>query len=83
MRLRLPELLEQRGISGYRLAKLANGRLSLSTVYRLLRRRGRFDRITAEHLAAFCDALDVGPGELLDRRKVRRSGPQQRLDGAA
>lgn len=83
MRLRLPELLEQRGLSGYQLAKRARGRLSLSTVYRLLRNRGRFDRITADHLAAFCDVLDVGPGELLDRRAVRRSGPHQRLDGAA
>ena len=80
MRLRLPELLEQRGLSGYGLAKLAKGRLSLSTVYRLLRRRGRFDRITAEHLAAFCDALDVDPGELLDRRTVRRSGPHLRIE---
>ncbi len=47
LRLRLPELLEEREMTPYALAKASRGRISMSTAYRLARLKGRvetFDR---------------------------------------
>ena len=65
VRLRLRTLLAERGKSAYWLAKQAG--LSLTTIYRLTRRDGRFGRIEAETLDKICGALNVAPGALFER----------------
>lgn len=73
IRLRFPELLEQRGMTGYALSVATGGKISMSTVYRWIRARGRVQTIDADLLEALCEALRVGPGEVLEFRR-RRSG---------
>jgi DNA-binding Xre family transcriptional regulator len=74
VRLRINELLRERGLTAYALAKRSEGRLGLRMAYRLTKQRGRFSTIRADVLEALCDALGVEPGELLERapRKGRR-----------
>lgn len=67
VRVRIPELLQLRGMSVYELSKRSQGRVSMSTAYRLARKRGRAHTFDAELLEALCDVLGVGPGELLER----------------
>ena len=52
MRLRLPELLEQRGLSAYALAKQSKQRISMSTAYRLVKLRGRVQNFDADKTLA-------------------------------
>lgn len=66
MRLRLPELLEARGMTAYALAKASSGRISLSTIYRLVRQKGRARYIDAEVAEALCSVLGIGPAELFE-----------------
>jgi DNA-binding Xre family transcriptional regulator len=73
LRLRLPELLERRGMTPYALAKASGGRISMSTAYRLARLRGRLETFDRDVLDALCDVLQVEPGELLERGG-RRTG---------
>ena len=68
VRLRLPELLGRRGMNPYRLAKLSQGRISLSTACRLARLRGRVQLFDARVLEALSDVLEVDIAELLERR---------------
>jgi DNA-binding Xre family transcriptional regulator len=63
IRLRVAELLEERGETAYGLAKGAG--LTLPRAYRLARADGRFERIEAESLEALCRHFGVQPGELL------------------
>lgn len=72
MRLRIPELLAQTGVSPYRMSKESAGRISMSTAYRLKREKGKLQTFNAEMLDALCDIFDVGPGELLEREKGKR-----------
>lgn len=65
VRLKLRTLLAERGVTAYRLAKDTG--LSLTTIYRLVRKDGRFGRIEAETLDKICRALDVHPGALFER----------------
>ncbi len=65
VRLRIAELLAEREMSAYRLAKRAG--LSLSTIYRLTGRKGHFHRIEARTLDYLCAALQCLPGDLLVR----------------
>ena len=67
MRLRFPELLESKGVTPYALARDSQGRISLSTVYRLKKARGRIETFAADMLEAMCDVLGVTPGELFER----------------
>ena len=67
LRLRLPELLEERDMTPYALAKASRGRISMSTAYRLARLKGRVETFDRSVLDALCDVLDVGPAELLER----------------
>jgi DNA-binding Xre family transcriptional regulator len=69
MRIRLPELLEERGLTPYKVAHhpLNEGRIKLTTMYRLVRSRGTHPPFTADVLAALCDILEVEPGELFER----------------
>jgi DNA-binding Xre family transcriptional regulator len=76
MRLRLPELLEEHDppLTAYAVAKskAAHGRISLSTIYRLIRQRGQVESFDAELLEALCDVLGVEPGRLLERQRKRK-----------
>ena len=65
VRLRLRKLLEEKGMSAYELSKLAG--LSLTTLYRLTRRDGKFGRIEAKTLDQICGVLGIEPGELFER----------------
>lgn len=65
VRLNLTTLLRRRGITRYALAK-ASG-LSLSAIYRLAGRSGRFTRLEADTIDRLCSALRCDPGELIRR----------------
>lgn len=67
MRLRIPELLTERGLTPYAVARDSEGRISLSTIYRLKDRRGQLDTFAADMLEALCDVLRVKPGDLFER----------------
>jgi DNA-binding Xre family transcriptional regulator len=71
MRLRIPELLDERELTPYALVKASGGRISMSLAYRLSRERGQFKCLTPVLLAALCDVLRVEPGELLEREPSR------------
>jgi len=79
LRLRLAEILEERGMTAYALVKAAGGRIDMSQAYRLVRRRGRVRYLDTELLDTLCDVLDVEPGELLERTRgtARRSAPKR------
>lgn len=72
MRLRFNELLEAADITPYHLHKQSDGRISLSTAYRLARQDGRVALFDAQVLEALCDVLQVEPGELFEREKKKR-----------
>jgi DNA-binding Xre family transcriptional regulator len=72
MRLRLPEILEERGLTPYAVAKASNGRIDQSTLYRLQRKRGRVEFFSAELLEALCDVLECEPADILEREPKRR-----------
>jgi DNA-binding Xre family transcriptional regulator len=77
IRLRLPELLEERGLTAYALSVATGGKISMSTVYRWTRARGRIQTIDTGLLAALCDALDAGPAEVLELEGKRRPGARR------
>jgi DNA-binding Xre family transcriptional regulator len=54
-------------MTAYQLAKASEDRISLSTAYRLVRMKGRVANSDAGMLAALCDVLRVGPGELFEQ----------------
>ena len=70
MRLRVPELLAERGWTAYQLAKrLEPYGISQSAAYRLA--RGSFGEVSAANLAALCDVFGIkDPGPLLTRIPV-------------
>ena len=72
MRLRYPEILEERKLTPYGLHKLSGGRISLSTAYRLARQNGRLRFFDAELLEALCDTLGVKPNDLLERERKKK-----------
>ncbi|MBA3342035.1 MAG: helix-turn-helix transcriptional regulator [Gemmatimonadaceae bacterium] len=76
MRLRLPELLKAQKppLTPYAVAKASGGRISLSTIYRLSRRKGVVESFDAELLEALCDVLGCTPGDLLERAPKSRRG---------
>jgi DNA-binding Xre family transcriptional regulator len=62
VRLRVHQLLADRRMTRYRLAKLA--RIPLTSAYRVARPDGRFQRIDAALIDRLCKVLDCVPGEL-------------------
>jgi DNA-binding Xre family transcriptional regulator len=74
IRLRIEELLRERHLTPYFLAKMSRGRISLSTAYRLIRLRGALKSFDAKVLDALCDVLKVQPSELFVREAAKRSG---------
>ena len=71
MRLRLPELLEEQDppLSAYAVAKASEGRISESTLYRLIRARGAVELFSAELCQALCDVLQVSPADLFEMER--------------
>jgi DNA-binding Xre family transcriptional regulator len=72
MRVRIPELLDEKGTNAYRVARDSGERISLSTIYRLKKSRGHLETFSSDLLEALCDVLRVTPGELLERDRKRR-----------
>jgi len=70
MRLRVAEILAERGMTTYRLAQASGGRISLTTAYRLA--KDRWVCLPRDVLDALCDVLSVSPGELFEREKARK-----------
>lgn len=64
VRLRLAEVLHERGMSWYELARMSG--LSETQVYRLANSNGRFNRLGENMLNRLRAALNVQPGELLE-----------------
>jgi DNA-binding Xre family transcriptional regulator len=77
-RLRLPELLEERGLTAYEVARRSRGRIDASALYRLVRQHGRVTRFSADLIDALCDVLGVAPGELLTRSRGRGKAVRSR-----
>lgn len=65
VRLDLTALLRTRGLTRYALAKRSG--LSLSAIYRIAGRSGRFTRLEADTIDRLCRALRCTPGELIRR----------------
>jgi DNA-binding Xre family transcriptional regulator len=70
MRLRVAELLEERGMTAYALAKHSGDRISVAMAYRLA--GGEFERISARVLDALCDVFELEDVGLLFERQPRR-----------
>jgi len=73
VRIRLPEVLDEHKpkLTAYEVAKRSEGRIIPSTLYRLVRQRGRVKLFDGDLLEALCDVLGLEPGELLEREKKR------------
>lgn len=63
VRLKVHELMTQRGITAYRLCQATD--LTYPSAYRLSRAGGRFGRLHAETLDQLCRFFEVQPGRLL------------------
>lgn len=81
MRLRLPELYEEKRVSPYRFSRNSGGRVSLSTAYRLRRENGKLHTYKSDLLDALCDVLNVAPGELWEREPDAPAKPAARKRG--
>jgi DNA-binding Xre family transcriptional regulator len=64
VRLKLAQLMKDRDVNGYRLAK-ATG-LTEPRVYRLAAEDGTFERLEADALNALCEYFRVQPGDLIE-----------------
>jgi DNA-binding Xre family transcriptional regulator len=78
MRLRIRELLAERGMTAYALAKASGGRIPMQSAYRLVQEDGRLPTFKASMLDALCDVLEVGPSELFDAERPRRERDARR-----
>jgi DNA-binding Xre family transcriptional regulator len=78
VRLRIPELLDERGLTPYHLAQQSNGRISQRIAYRYVELQGRVKCFDATIMDALCDVLDVEPNELFERegRPGKRRRPK-------
>jgi DNA-binding Xre family transcriptional regulator len=73
MRLRVPELLKEHGMTAYQLAQKLEGRMSPAAVYRLA--SGHVVHVPLEVLDALCDVFEIKAkdlGVLLTRDKPSR-----------
>ena len=79
VRIRVPELFEEYGLTAYEIAKRSNGRLQASTLYRLARRNGEVDYISSELVETLADVLGIKTlGELLELEAKRGRGSKER-----
>jgi DNA-binding Xre family transcriptional regulator len=77
VRLRIPELFKELQITALDVARLSDGRIGQSTVYRWQQLQGRVSRIDCEVIEDLCEALGVGLADVveLERRRKRGSSP--------
>ena len=84
LRLRIPELLKDKGLTAYALAKRSDERISLSTAYRLKENRGQLETYGADMIEALLDIFDVDMEQLFERtpdvapRTPGRRAPKRR-----
>ncbi len=78
LRLQLPELLAERGLSWLKLAELSEGRISRSTAHRLVKGRDGLKMFDAAVLEALCDILRVTPNDLLQRPTAKKPAKKPR-----
>jgi DNA-binding Xre family transcriptional regulator len=71
IRWKIPELLEERGWTPYRLAQESG--LTIPAAYRIARGRA-VQRIDAATLETMCEIFDARPGDLIERVRTRRGG---------
>lgn len=74
MRIRFPELLKAHGKTAYGVHKESEGRISLSTAYRLKKSKGNLKFLDVDMLEALCDVFNAEPGEILERERKRAKG---------
>lgn len=74
MRLRLPELLDERKTTAYQVAKDSGGRILPATLYRLVREEGRVKLFSADLCEALCDVLGITPTELFELETGKPKG---------
>ena len=75
VRIRVPELFEEYGLTAYEIAKRSNGRRQASTLYRLARRNGKVEYIASELVETLADVLNVTSlGERLELEGKRAEG---------
>lgn len=79
IRLRLPELLEQRDRTPYAVATASGGRVTLSTLYRLVRARGHAPTYSADVIEALCEGLGVSPCDLFERSAPAKKTPAKKV----
>lgn len=78
IRLRIPELFEERNLTPYQVARDSGGRLDEGTLYRLQRVRGQLAHVNMTTLQALCDVFNVAPGELFEYVPKAVVAPHQR-----
>lgn len=82
VRLRVAELLRQRGLKPYDL--ITGAGFSPHASYKLASEDGRFERIGADTIDRLCAFLGVNPGDLFDRvadsQSRRRPAKRHRSD---
>ena len=69
MRLRIPELFDERGWTAYEVAKRSPGRLTERSLYRLVERRGQVESVSGKTVDTLCEVLGVTAGELIEVQK--------------
>jgi len=67
-------VLTEHKITAYEVAKRSDGRVIPSTLYRLVRQRGRVRMFDGVLLETLCEILNVEPGVLLERGRRRGGG---------
>lgn len=82
MRLRLKELLDERDMSAYALVKSSNGRIDMTTAYRILQQDGRLRFFSAELLDTLLELLGVTIAELLEPEPTKRKPRSARRSNA-
>ena len=72
LRLRIAELLAERGMTAYQLRQATGDRIPMSTAYEFL--KADRVRVRLDQLALVAEALEVTPAELFDYRPGKRKG---------
>ena len=79
MRLRIPELMKERGLTtAYALAQFSKGKINMTTAYRLTRQGGKVTMIEMRLLEALCDTFEIEPGMLFERDLLCKSDTKSR-----